>query len=292
MDQVEIPEVFESTDRKSRIEELTLPNGCNVVISGVRHTTSLHEIDDALVALRRFVEQKGKENLVFLGEGSAVKAGMAKDSVEMAILGGDQQALACQAKELGVKVIDSWDMSFEEQLVFVKNSFGAKNAFLWMLSQASIHLYNQGNQPNIDNFLSMMGLFGMDKDSIVEILKDEDVVNALKSNQDGDAFLKSMIGFSLSDINENDKARKDFLQVANPLNTDEEISKLSEELRDAAQVARELNKERDRRFKEKVKQYVDNPKSAVFISCGKSHVDDFLGIVRELQGLQGSDEEI
>lgn len=281
MDQDEIDTNAEANKPKDRIEKVILPNGNEVIVAGIaKHTTSLGEVKNVMDSLEECVKSKGKENVVFLGEGSAVSAGVSKESVEIAIFGGDQQAMARKAKELEVSAVDTWDMSFEEQIGSAKEQYGAENALLWMLSQSSIHLRDQGKQVNIENVLSMLNQFGVSKDKIASSLGDPVVAHALESNEDGDRFLQEQTGFSLEEVNTDIEKYKQLSQIAYPFNSEEDLSRLPEGLKEAGKVAGGLSQERDKYFAKKVDQYSQQGKT-VFVSCGAAHADSFLDILRK-----------
>ncbi len=281
MDQEEMDTNFEANESKDRIEKVILSNGSEVIVAGIaRHTTRLDEVRNVMDSLEECVKTKGKENVVFLGEGSAVSAGVTKESVKIAIFGGDQQAMARKAKELEVSAVDTWDMSLEEQLRSAKELFGAENALLWMLSQSSIHLRGQGKSINIENVLSMLDQFGVSKDKITLLLGDPNVSQALDSNEAGDRFLQEQTGFSLQEVNTDEEKYKRLSQVAYPFNTAEDINRLPEGLKKAGKVAGGLSRERDEHFAKKVDQYSQQGKT-VFVSCGGAHTDNFLDILRK-----------
>jgi len=281
MDQDETDTNTETSKPKDRIEKVILPNGNEVVVAGIaKHTTSLGEVKSVMDSLEECVKSKGKENVVFLGEGSAVSAGVSKESVEIAIFGGDQQAMARKARELDVSAVDTWDMSFGEQIGSAKEQYGAENALLWMLSQSSIHLRDQGKQVNIENILSMLDQFGVSKDKIASSLGDPAVAQALESNEDGDRFLQEQTGFTFEEVNTEQEKYKQLSQVAYPFNTEDDLSRLPEGLKEAGKVAGGLSLERDKYFAKKVDQYSQQGKT-VFVSCGGAHTDNFLDILHK-----------
>lgn len=281
MDQDEMLNTTETNKPKDRIEKINLPNGNEVIVAGIaKHTTSLAEVKNVMDSLEECVKSKGKENVVFLGEGSAVSGGISKESVEVAIFGGDQQAMARKAKELEVSAVDSWDMSFEEQIGSAKELFGAENTLLWMLSQSSIHLRDQGKPINIENVLSMLDLFGVSKDKIASSLRDPNVAQALESNEAGDQFLQEHSGFSFQEVNTDQDKYKQLSQVAYPFNTEDNLSRLPDGLREAGKVAAGLSEERDKYFAKKVDQYAQQGKT-IFVSCGGAHTDNFLDILQK-----------
>lgn len=281
MDQEEMDTNVEANESKDRIEKVILSNGGEVIVAGIaRHTTSLDEVRNVMDSLEECVKTKGKENVIFLGEGSAVSAGITKESVEVAIFGGDQQAMARKAKELGVSAVDTWDMSFEEQIRSATELFGAENALLWMLSQSSIHLRDQGKSINIENVLAMLDQFGVSKDKIASLLGNSNVYQALDSNEAGDQFLQEQTGFLLQEVNTNEEKYKQLSQVAYPFNTEEDLNRLPEGLKKAGKVAGGLSQERDKHFAKKVDQYSQQGKT-VFVSCGGVHNDNFLDILRK-----------
>lgn len=281
MDQDEKDTSTEASKPKDRIEKVILPNGNEVIVAGIaKHTTSLGEVKNVMDSLEECVKSKGKENVVFLGEGSAVTAGVSKESVEIAIFGGDQQAMARKAKELEVSAVDTWDMSFEEQIGSAKELYGAENALLWMLSQSSIHLRDQGKQVNIENVLSMLDQFGVSKDKIASSLGDPNVVQALENNEAGNRFLQEQTGFTLEEVNADQEKYKQLSQVAYPFNSEEDLSRLPEGLKEAGKVAGGLSQERDKYFAKKVDQYSQQGKT-VFVSCGGAHTDNFLDILHK-----------
>ncbi|KKQ52373.1 MAG: hypothetical protein UT19_C0007G0081 [Candidatus Woesebacteria bacterium GW2011_GWB1_39_10b] len=284
-------EDFDDYSRKERvdhihisdqIEKIGLSGGNEVIVAGIaQHTTSLSGTEGIMNALGKVVQEKGAEDVVFLGEGSAVTVGVIKKSLGEAILGGDQQAMAYRAKELGIKQIDSWDMSMEEQLATASSSFGAENALLWMVSQSAIHLNDQGQTINMKNILQMLNRFGMTKEKIVNALGDPNISKVLESEETIDRFLITRAGFSLTAVNTNDENYRQLSQVAFPSNTDADINRLPEDLRVAATVGKGLSEERDKRFVQKIKQYSEEGKT-MFVSCGGGHVDSFSEKLQDL----------
>jgi len=281
MDQSEIDKNIEANKPKDRIEKVILPNGSEVIVAGIaKHTTNISEVKNVMDSLEECVVSKGKDNVVFLGEGSAVTAGITRESVEIAIFGGDQQAMARKAIELEVSAVDTWDMSFEEQIESAKDLYGVENTLLWILSQSSIHLRDQGKQMNIKNVLFVMDQFGVSKDKIATSLGDPNTAQVLESNEAGDLFLQEHTGFSLQDVNTDIEKFNQLSQVAYPFNTEEDINRLPYGLKQAGKVASGLSQERDRFFAKKVDQYSQGGKT-VFVSCGGAHVDSFVKILNQ-----------
>jgi len=282
------PEIQNDSELKKpvdRIEPINLTNNAEIIVAGIgSHTTNLNEIKGITGALEKLVGDRGSENIVFLGEGSAVSAGTKQESTASAILGGDQQAIACRAKELGVEIIESWDMTLEEQLTAAAQTHGADNALLWMISQSTIALKSQGEYVSINNILAMLSKFELTQQTISDSLSNQEVKQALENQDSLDIFLQAHAGFSLTEVNENDTYYKTISQVAHPGNTTETISHLPDGLQNASLIAGELSETRDDRFKSKIEQYSQQGKS-IFISCGAGHVDNFLKILNANKSL-------
>ena len=267
---------------EDRIESFKLTNGSEVIIAGIgKHTTSLTEAIEVLSSLEKTVTEKGPDKIVFLGEGSSVDAGISKPSTEVAIFGGDQQAMACRAQELKVSIIDSWDMSLQEQFSFASQSSNPENTVLWFLSQSSIALHSQGKEINLENCIKMLSDFGLTKEKIVTSLNSQEMTQSLINETSIDNFIRKKAGFSLSEINQNEENYKTFSQIAFPGNTNDTTSRLPAGLREASLVAGKLGVEREIRFKKKIRQYANQGKT-IFISCGGGHVDNFANILKNI----------
>lgn len=278
-DEIQEP-MIERTSNKDRIEKVLLPRGGEVVIAGIAdHTTNLNEMKAVMETLEKCVKEKGKEKIVFLGEEDmAIEAALKLGSVGEAALGGDQQVMAFRAKELGITEIGSWDMSLLEQMLAATEKYGSDNAFIWILSQATIHLHEQMKEISYENVLEMLSRFGIIKEDVASVLGQERMAGTLLDEEAVSAYLRSKIGFDLGEVNSNIDKYRQLSQVAYPGNTQDSVGWLPEGLRQAALVAHGLSEERDKRFAQKIEQYSQQDKT-VFVSCGGGHVDSFLKLL-------------
>jgi len=280
---------IEETDRYKLVEIIEAEkNGKKVIVVGLNHTRNLEDCGSVLEKFNEFLSRKNvpEGDKYVLVEGvefvEIARKELEKDPLQTPeqIINryGEQALIAYLALKSGIKV-ESWDMSFREQLKQASERFGTENTAVWFLSQSFIHLRNQGLDLTIENAINQVSQqVGIPPEELKRLtnLEDEDEV---KRN------IESRLGYSLEDISSNEETYRRFSRLADPTLTEEELKNLSEEERAIIQIPREMGRIRDEHALRKIEELLStNRDREVFVTCGKVHAEEWV-IMKDWENL-------
>jgi len=269
---------IEETGRGEPVEITeTEKDGKKLIVVGLNHTRDLEDRRSVLERFNEFLSEKDlpEEDKCVLVEGvefvEIAKKELEKDphqTPEQIINRyGEQALIAYSALKSGIKV-ESWDMSFREQLKQASERFGTENTAVWFLSQSFILLRNQCLDLTIENAINQVSQqVGIPPEELKRLtnLEDEDEV---KRN------IESRLGYRLEDISSNEKIYRRFSRLADPTITEEELKHFSEEERAIVQIPREVGRIRDEHALGMIKKLLLTNRE-VFVTCGRVHAEEW-----------------
>ncbi len=245
-----------------------------LVIIGLEHTRKMEDLQGILPKLEDF-SNGNVENKCVLIEGveplMKAKEEFAKDPnqkmEDLLPRYGEQAAIAYMFLKHSIKV-ESWDMSFEEQLETARQKFGSEYTSIWFLSQAFIHLKRNNLPLTVDSAINFLHeQIGIDGEKLLELL-------GLNSWQDLDGLIRNKLGYGLEKLSSDEGTYKRFTRLADPTMTEEEIKSLSPSEQAVAKIPRSMGELRDSLAIDKVSRSLSGY-SDVLVICGRIHAEEW-----------------